>query len=258
MRSLPLKTLFVYIDMENIIKPKYTYFANYSFKYNEEPENIIGRFKGERERFVTNIIDNCDTKKTWTYVDMDELTSNQRENRKRVITALEYFDEKGWIELHAKQSIEVYEIKNQNFDIDEITEKIYNLFKTKEENGIKRIDEMISFFEKDSCISKELAEYFNETLKKDKCGHCSHCKNGKITIEFSTNLKSLDDFDFELITADFRNKIGRDFSISNVTKFLCGIYTPLFSKLKIKFLPKFGILEKYCFGDVKNWISKKI
>jgi ATP-dependent DNA helicase RecQ len=50
---------------------------------------------------------------------------------------------------------------------------------------------------------------------------------------------------------------GEQFSEVNLTKFLCGIYTPVFSKLKIKKLPHFGILESYPFLEVKNWIMNK-
>ena len=51
--------------------------------------------------------------------------------------------------------------------------------------------------------------------------------------------------------------VGEQFTETNLTKFLCGIYTPVFSKLKIKKLPHFGILENYPFLEVKTWIMGK-
>jgi len=263
-RMLPLKTLLVYLDMEGIITPKFTYFEEYSFKSNcqrqhKQPANIIDNFKGERKQFVTAIIDQCYTKKTWTYVDIQGILNRYNTDRRRVITALDYFEEKGWIdELQAKQAIEVYDIKTKNFDIEGITEKIYNLFKSKEEHGIQRIHHMIRFFESDSCISKGLAEYFGENIEKEHCGHCSFCKEGKVTIRKTTELSPFCDFDFEEVTNEFIGAVGEHFSILNLTKFLCGIYTPVFSKLKIKKLPYFGIFERYPFTDVKNWINIKM
>jgi len=263
-RMLPLKTLLVYLDMEGIITPKFTYFEEYSFKSNcqrqhKQPANIIDNFKGERKQFVTAIIDQCYTKKTWTYVDIQGILNRYNTDRRRVITALDYFEEKGWIdELQAKQAIEVYDIKTKNFDIEGITEKIYNLFKSKEEHGIQRIHHMIRFFESDSCISKGLAEYFGENIEKEHCGHCSYCKEGKVTIRKTTELSPFCDFDFEEVTNEFIGAVGEHFSILNLTKFLCGIYTPVFSKLKIKKLPYFGIFERYPFTDVKNWINIKM
>ena len=42
-RFLPLKTLLVYLAMEKIIRPKMTYFAEYSFKYKIKPTEIINQ-----------------------------------------------------------------------------------------------------------------------------------------------------------------------------------------------------------------------
>jgi ATP-dependent DNA helicase RecQ len=255
-RMLPLKTLLVYLDMEGIITPQFTYFNEYSFKYNCQPANIINSFQGERKHFVTTIIKHCLTKKIWTIVDIQGILNNYNTDRKRIITALEYFEEKGWIELQARQAIEIYDIKTQAFNIDTIAEKMYNLFKSKEDHEIQRIHEMIRFFENDSCLSKELAKYFGENLEKEHCGHCSFCTNGKVSIQSSTELKPLSNFDFEEVANEFIGAVGEHFSILNLTKFLCGIYTPVFSKLKIKSLPYFSIFERYPFGDVKNWIAE--
>jgi ATP-dependent DNA helicase RecQ len=49
--------------------------------------------------------------------------------------------------------------------------------------------------------------------------------------------------------------IGGQSTEVNLTRFLCGIYTPVFSNLKIKKLPNFGILENYPYLEVSNWIT---
>ncbi|MCK5509027.1 MAG: RecQ family zinc-binding domain-containing protein, partial [Desulfobacterales bacterium] len=182
-RMLPLKTLLVYLDMEGIITPQVTYFNEYSFKYNCRPANIINSFQGERKDFVTTIIKHCFTKKILTIVDIQGILNDYNTDRKRIIIALEYFEEKGWIELQARQAIEIYDIKTQAFNLDTIAEKMYNLFKSKEDHEIERIHDMIRFFENDSCLSKELAKYFGENLEKEHCGHCSFCRSGKVTIQ---------------------------------------------------------------------------
>ncbi|MEE9495206.1 MAG: hypothetical protein V3V39_01670, partial [Desulfobacterales bacterium] len=91
----------------------------------------------------------------------------------------------------------------------------------------------------------------------ERCGHCSFCKSGKAVLQNTTELKPLSNFEFKEITGDFMRAVREQFSEVNLTKFLCGIYTPVFSKLKIKKLPHFGILESYPFLEVKNWIMNK-
>jgi ATP-dependent DNA helicase RecQ len=256
-RLLPLKTLLVYLAMEKVIRPKLSYFEEYEFKCNMEPDSIINSFKGERKQFVTAIINHCHTKKIWTTVDIPEILNSYATDRQRILAALEYFDQQGWIELQSRQAIEVYDILTQAFNIDDMAEKMYALFKNKEKLEIQRIHNMVSFFESDACISKQLAGYFGEDLEEEHCGHCSFCKNGKALLQNTTTLKPLSDFEFREITNEFTQAVGEQFSEANLTKFLCGIYTPVFSKLKIKKLPYFGILESYPFLEVRNWIVDK-
>jgi len=254
-RLLPLKTLLVYLAMEKIIRPKLTYFAEYTFKYKKKPTDIISRFEGERKQFVAAVIDHCHSRKVWTTVDIQEILNSYKTDRPRILAALEYFDEQGWIELQSKQAVEVYDILTQAFDIDALAEKMDALFKKKERLEIQRIHQMVGFFESDACISKQLAGYFGEHLQKDRCGHCSFCKNGKAALLNTTELKPLSQFEYGKITPEFVRAAGEQFSAVNLTKFLCGIYTPAFSKLKIKQLSHFGILESYPFLEVKNWIN---
>ena len=257
-RLLPLKTLLVYLAMEKIIRPKLTYFEEYSFKYKTEPTNIISRFEGERRQFVTAVIDHCHTKKIWTDVDIPAILKSYGTDRQRIIAALEYFVEKDWIELQSRLAVDVYDILTQAFDIDVLAEDMHTLFIKKEGAEIQRINHMVSFFESDACLSNELAGYFGEYLENGQCGHCSFCKSGKAVLQKTTELKPLSNFEFSEITDEFIQTMGEQFSEINLTKFLCGIYTPVFSKHKIKKLPHFGILENYPFLEVRDWIKNNI
>jgi ATP-dependent DNA helicase RecQ len=234
-----------------------TYFSEYSFKYKIKPSEILNRFEGERKQLVTAVIDHCHTRKVWTTVDIPAILKGYNTNRQRILAALEYFDEKGWIELQSKQAVEVYDILTQAFNIEDVAEKMNALFKEKESLEIQRIRNMVDFFESDACLSKQLAGYFGEHLEKERCGHCSFCKSGKAVLQNTTELKPLSQFEYTKITTEFIQAAGEQFSEVNLTKFLCGIYTPVFSKLKLKKLPYFGILESYPFLDVKNWITDK-
>jgi len=253
-RLAPLKTLLVYLDMEGIISPKWTWFEKYAFKYHIESSDILGKFSGERKEFVAALLAHCHTKRTWTYVDVQGILDSHDTDRQRIIRALEYFDEKGWIALHSGQTIEVYEIVRQDFNIGDLAEKMYRKFKEKEDHEVQRIHNMVSFFESNSCLSKRLAEYFGEHLEKDHCRHCSFCETGSVALEHTMELQPVSNLDFENVTREFINRVGEHFSPANVAKFLCGIYSPVFTKLQIKELPHFGILERYPFLSVKKWI----
>jgi ATP-dependent DNA helicase RecQ len=256
-RLLPLKTLLVYLDMEGIIQPKYVRFDEYVFKYLVDPPDIAEEFTGERRDFVQAIFKSCLTKKLWTYLDMQEvLESYDRTDRQRIINALEYFAEKGWIDLQSRKVIEVFEVITHNFDIDAVADKVYLLFKTKEKYEIERIHSMVSFFGSNSCLSKNLAGYFGEDIKKDTCGHCSFCQTGQTLIQQTTQLPPLNSYNLNELTHEFIPVIGEHYSPVNVTKFLCGISSPVLMRQKVKGLTHFGILENYPFINVMNWVKK--
>ena len=256
-RALPLKTLLVYLDMEGLIRPKWTYFEEYAFKNGVERKEIINRFKEERKQFVTAIFDNSVAKKTWTTVNIQGVVDSYPAERQRVVTALNYFEEKGWFELQAKQAVDVYDVRDSSFEVSFMADKMYDLFVKKEVNEIQRIHNMLAFFESDSCISKGLAGYFGEHIEADLCGHCSYCKGGKAVLADPPKLKPLASFDFEELSVEFIQAIGVGFSLLNLVKFLCGIFMPGFVRLGIKQLPYFGVLENYSFGDVKKIVSSE-
>ena len=257
-RQLPLKTLLVYLAMEKIIRPRLTYFEKYSFKYLHEPRKIVDHFHGERRQFVETVMAHCHTKKVWTTADIPGILDSYPADRQRVILALAYFEDQGWIELQPRQSVEVFDILNQSFDLNNLSEKMFRLFKNKEKIEIKRIHQMVEFFESDTCISKKLAGYFGEQLDIQCCEHCSHCKSGKAVIEQPTTLKPLSEVDFNSIFEAYILAAGKSSSTDNLTKFLCGIHTPVFTRLKLKSLPSFGLLSDYPFLDVKQWVETKM
>jgi len=102
-----------------------------SYKFFTEPENIINRFEGERTQFVNVILKHCITKKIWTDVNIQGILNSYGTNRERILAALDYFDEKGWIDLKARQSVEVYDILTQAFDIEAAANNIFSLFGSK-------------------------------------------------------------------------------------------------------------------------------
>ncbi|MGF7186687.1 ATP-dependent DNA helicase RecQ [Desulfitispora alkaliphila] len=258
-RVLPFKTLLVYLEMEGIIRPKHTRFDEYTFKYQVEPAVIINTFEGERRKFISEVFNNCQTKKVWTYVDLPGiLQSYDQANRERIIAALEYFSEKGWIELQSKQAVESYDILKNDFNVQVVGKKLGDLFGAKERQEIERIHKLINFFESDSCISKRLAHYFGEYIDKDHCGHCSFCQSGPAYIEYTIELPPLSSYCFRELTGELSEAARDNCSVQNITKFLCGISSPSLIRLKAKKLKHFGTLERHPFLEVKSWVHLQL
>jgi ATP-dependent DNA helicase RecQ len=254
-RLLPLKTLLVYLELYGIIKSKYTYFEDYSFKLLHDRDTIINRFDGERKQLVQAMFAHSETKRVWTVIDIKGLLAGYKVDRSRVIKALEYFDRNDWLELRSGQAIDVYDILKKDIDIGGLTGQLVELFNRKEKREIQRIHTMLRFFENETCLSGNLSDYYGEQ-GIHSCGHCSVCKTGKTEIPPPSPLPPLATYNKEELTSGLYDALEQDVSAAALTKFLCGIRIPMFSKPKIKQLPGFGKLEDYPYKTVEEWVKK--
>lgn len=253
-KQLTLKTLLVYLETMGFISPQYTYFADYRFKTTVDPQTIINTFKGERSTFIRAIFEHSDKARLWSTANFENIIKHYPSERNRIVKALEFLHEKEMLVLESKNSTEVFEILNVDFDITKITNSIYELFKNKEIGEIERIDELIAHFESDQCISKSLSAYFGEQHAWDKCGHCSVCKGQQAKLETKEQKTPLQEMNFDELCGPFIAKLGDKMEIDYVCRFLCGLSSPLFTRLKVRSVQGFAALESYRFSEVRDWV----
>lgn len=255
-RMLPLKTLLVYLEMAQIIEPQYTYFADYRFKLLVEQEFIINQFQGERQSFVSHIFACSPKARTWHTVDFDALWQTAQTERKRVVAAIDYFSEKGWVVLESKQMTDVYRVINPNFDINEEAGRLYHLFKAKEQSEIARLDNMLAFFESQQCLSHELASYFADHRAPQQCGHCSVCRGSVAKLPSDTQLAEVSDNMLKAWCDPFISACPVTPSAAAITRFLCGMTSPLHNAIKARQLSGFGKMEQYPFQQTLTQIHQ--
>jgi ATP-dependent DNA helicase RecQ len=256
-RQLPLKTLLVQLELRGIIAPRFSYFAEYRFKFLIEPEVLLQRFEGERKQFVEAIIETSSRARTWATVSFEALYQQHQAERSRVVTALDYFQEKGWIELESKQMTEVYSLLICDFDPQALALELHDYFKQHEVTEIARIHAMLDLFATEQCLSYRLALYFGDYQAPEQCGHCSVCHGHIARLPEPPALPALVEESFHGLCDEFVHK-HQDYSGSApsaecLTRFLCGISVPLFTKLKARGIRGFAALENYPYAQVREW-----
>ncbi|MFI8381331.1 ATP-dependent DNA helicase RecQ [Pseudomonas sp. NPDC079086] len=258
-RQLPLKTLLVQLELRGIIAPRYAYFAEYRFKYLLEPEALLETFDGERRQFVEALISTSQRARTWCTVDFDQLYGQHQAERGRVIKALDYFQEKGWIELESKQMTEVYALLDPGFDPVALSVELHNYFSQQEASEIRRIHAMLALFASEQCLSQRLATYFGDANAPQQCGHCSVCRGQVARLPAPPALPPLAEQDVHGLCDGLVRKHqelkGSEPSAECLTRFLCGISVPLFTKLKARQLSGFAALENYPYTEVRSWLQ---
>ncbi len=261
-RQLPLKTLLVQLELRGIIAPRFAYFAEYRFKYLLEPEVLVAKFEGERRQFVEAIVHSSARARTWCTLDFDALYQQHGADRGRVVKALEYFQEKGWIELESKQMTDVYALLDPNFDAEGLSIELHEYFKQHEASEITRIDNMLALFESSECLSQRLAGYFGDLQAPQHCGHCSVCNGQVAKLPEPPAMAPLEQIDLAARFAEFSQRFaqlkGGAPSAECLTRFLCGISVPVFTKLKARQIPGFASLEAYPYAEVRARLTLAI
>ncbi|NQD91059.1 RecQ family ATP-dependent DNA helicase [Pseudomonas sp. CrR25] len=261
-RQLPLKTLLVQLELRGIIAPRYAYFAEYRFKYLLEPQALLARFDGERRQFVEAIVACAQRARTWCTVDFDALLRQHGAERGRVVKALDYFQEQGWIELESKQMTEVYALLDPAFDAQTLSNELYDYFRQQEDAEIARIHAMLALFQSPQCLSQRLASYFGDAQAPQRCGHCSVCHGQVAILPVPPALRALAEQDLlGLCGALIQRHEAKQGSLPSgacLARFLCGISVPLLTTLKARGLPGFAALERYPYGAVRQWAEAQL
>ena len=253
-RQLPLKTLLVYLELAKVIEAKYSYFAEYRFKFLQDQSFIRNQFQGERRQFVEAIFA-CSTKaKVWCQVDLEALWMNYQSERSRVVAALDYFHQNGWIELESKQLTDVYSVLPATQNQEVISQHLVELFQSKEQKDIERIHTMLVLFQSSDCLSHQLAHYFADHNAPTQCGHCSVCR-GQIASFPQPQQDQPELAHLSTWVDEFVQLSPTAISNAAVARFLCGISTPIITQLKASKLRGYGSMANVSFEQVLKQVE---
>lgn len=255
-RQLPLKTLLVQLELHQVIKPLYAYFAEYRYKFLQDSDIVLGQFSGERQQFLKAIVDHTQFKKIWGSLDIESLYQQYGCERSRVVAALDYLQAQGAIILESKKITEVFAVKEAALSQPELVQTLSDYFLDKEEKEIQRIAALIRFFELDRCLTANLARYFDDQNAPEQCGHCSVCRGQVATLAYSSQPQMPDDTHLNSVLSGFKQhietKTKQPPSLGTYCRFLAGISIPLFSRNKVRQLDGFGCCEQVRFQTIKE------
>ncbi|ATJ83084.1 RecQ family ATP-dependent DNA helicase [Halomonas beimenensis] len=263
-RPLPLKTLLVRLELVGVIRPRYSYFAEYRFQLEEPAEALAARFQGERRAFVEAILEAATKARTWHRLDFEALARLGAERgldttRRRVITALDYFVDKGWIRLESRQMTEVYQVLRPATPA--LVASLHQDFVDRERAEIARLHAMLDLFEAEGCLTRRLADWFGDDRAPERCGHCSGCRGAVPRLPAPPERAPLAGLEAEPLTAALRERLAAAGEAEAATptllaRFLCGLSSPALGRHRARGLEGFAALEAYPFGEVHAGLAR--
>lgn len=254
-RQLPMKTLLVQLELLGVIQPLYAYFADFKFKLLQPEEVILERFAGERRDFLVAVFANTQFKRVWGTLAFESLYSVYDCDRKRVVSALDYLSEQRLIELETKKVTDVFQVDQSVLANSALSQTLYDYFVDKEHKEIARIAALVRFFELDSCLSRNLALYFDDHQSAESCGHCSVCRGLPAVLEYSEQPRWPSDQQLISDLEGLRQHLSVPVTADIQCRFLAGISVPLFTRNKVRQLSGFGSCENLRYAGIREKIE---
>ncbi|MGB1261909.1 MAG: RecQ family ATP-dependent DNA helicase [Cognaticolwellia sp.] len=258
-KQLPLKTLLVQLELLGVIEAKFSYFADFKFKFVTPKEQIINAFNAERSEFLAQVFSCAKMKKIWGEPDFDVMFSRHQAPRKRIVAALEYLADQQHIILETKKATEVFSVNVTALEDSALADKLFDYFSEKEQAELQRIAKLVQFFQSDVCLTQQLSQYFDDQWAPQHCGHCSVCRGQVANLRYSAHqtvsaetialaIKQLQQHFSGLSSA---LTPANSLSVDTICRFLSGMSVPLFTRAKVRKLTYFGVCQTMRYGEIK-------
>jgi ATP-dependent DNA helicase RecQ len=263
-KQLPLKTLLVQLELLGVINAKFSYFADFKFKFVTPQAQIISMFNAERNEFLAQVFSCAKMKKIWGEPDFELMNSRYNAPRKRIVSALEYLADQQHIVLETKKATEVYSVNRAVLEDNSLVDKLFHYFLEKEQAEIVRITKLVEFFQSDSCLTQQLSHYFDDKRAPTNCGHCSVCRGQVATLQYSRNYQAVSSETITLAISQLREHFSglkgsvnvqpNDISVDTLCRFLSGMSVPLFTRAKVRKLSYFGVCQYMRYAEIKEQV----
>ncbi|MEI7984839.1 MAG: RecQ family ATP-dependent DNA helicase [Armatimonadota bacterium] len=256
LRQLVLRTALTYLELDGAIKKGTPFYAEYEFKPTKTLNDVFAAFEGSPGAFVKDIVQLAKKGRIWINVDPEKTAESLGVERRRVVKALEVLQEKGLIELRATGVRDRY---TRLMDANETSRLVANLvekFERRERAEIDRLQMVVDLVEQPTCQVNALVGYFGE-FRDDPCRHCSSCLTSKVNkIASDEALPGIETMVTTNQIKDLQKRNPQLFdSARPISRFLCGLSGPAFTKARFGRDPLFGILTNFRFEMVENYVK---
>ncbi len=256
LRQLVLRTALTYLELDGAIKKGTPFYAEYEFKPTKTLNDVFAAFEGSHGAFVKDIVQLAKRGRIWINVDPERTAESLGVERRRVVKALEVLQEKGLIELRATGVRDRYtRLKDAN-EADRLVANLVEKFERRERAEIDRLQMVVDLVEQPTCQVNALVGYFGE-FRNVPCGHCSFCLTSKVNkIASDEPLPGIETLVSANQIKNLQNRNPQLFdSARPISRLLCGLSGPAFTKARLGRDPLFGILTSYRFEVVEKYVK---
>ncbi|HTK74357.1 MAG TPA: RecQ family ATP-dependent DNA helicase [Gemmataceae bacterium] len=253
-RPLVLDTLLTYLELEGLIEATGPFFSEYKFQPNRSSAAILADFDKPRADFLRRVLARAVKAKVWFHLDVAATAGALGERRERIVTALNYLEEKGDLTLQVAGVREGYRRLRLPGDRAALAQRLHARFADRERRDIERLDAVMRLPEQRRCWARYLGEYFGDAATEAECGHCGWCRGERPIVPPRAGVV-IGDVERELVRALRGEGHPALATPRQLTRFLCGLASPATSKAKLTKHAAFGRLAHAPFAEVLRFVE---
>lgn len=239
-RPLVLRTLLTYLELDGYLAERTPIYSSYQFKPLVPSNEILASLSGEPQQFLASLFRQAVKKRVWFAIDLEEASQNLGATRERVVKALDWCQEKGWLEVRASDLRHRYRVVNRPASKEALAAQMDARSVARELGELERLGQVLALATQPGCLAARLSAHFGEELPDKVCGRCNDCQ-GEARFMDSPKM----DVDWQL------PRLPQELTEPRVlARFLCGVSSPALSKGKWTRDPRFGSLAEVPFQEV--------
>jgi ATP-dependent DNA helicase RecQ len=251
-RPLVVRTLLTYLELDGFLAGGTPFFSTYRFQPLRSSAKILAEFDGERREFLKRVFQHARKARTWFHIDVNEVSRALGAPRDRVVRALDYLSERGWLNVDVSGTRHRYRQLLAPSDISSLAESLHSRSVGRERQEIARLGQVVELAEHSGCQVALLCHHFGETRAKP-CGHCTQCLgHDRAATPRERIVPPLD----ETIFAQALAVRGANLPVLAdpvvMARWLCGITSPALTKSKLSSHPLFGALGQQSFPQLRE------
>jgi len=259
-RQVVLRTALTYLELDGVFHQGTPFYAGYEVQPLRPLSQIIGEFQGVHADFIRDLFGVARLGKIWYALNPDVAAETLNVDRRRVVRALEYLEEKQWALLKVADVRQRYTRgagdAGQKADAEALAFDLSSRFLRREQAEISRLGQVMALITLAGCLTNALVAYFGEN-RTEPCGHCTFCLTGRAAVLPPTEPlpapeSLLDIAAWSSLRAQHRDALGDP---RQAARFLCGLTSPALSRARLGRHPLNGALETLRFADVLAWCA---
>ncbi len=248
-RNLVMSTLLTYLELDGILLSLGPHYNEYKFQPKRSSTEILAGFDEERRKFLRTLFSHSKKGRTWFSIDLGEAAKSMGEDRKRLVAALNYLEEKGELVMQVAGLRRGYRFLKRPESADEVASTIHERFLRSEKRDIERMEQVVQLAGSSECTVRQVLQYFGEELGAN-CGHCDRCLGETIPPMPPVPDARLSSAEKEKLAALIQEKHAALQTPRQLARFGCGLTSPAATKAKLTRDPRFGFLSHHRFVTI--------